>query len=63
VRLYRSIPALNICRVDEELFWGPYLVGGPSRNNPTIIVKKGGIMFDRLMNHFNMVWEKWSKPA
>ena len=63
VRLYRSIPALNICRVDDELFWGPYLVGGPSRNNPTIIVKKGGILFEKLMNHFNMVWKEWSKPA
>jgi hypothetical protein len=63
VRLYRSIPALNICRIDNEIFWGPYLVGGPSRNNPTIIVRRGGIMFDKLLSHFNMVWEKWSNPA
>jgi hypothetical protein len=26
VRLYSSIPALNICRIDDEIFWGPYFV-------------------------------------
>lgn len=62
VRLYGCIPALNIFRVDDEIFWGPYLTGGPSRNNPTFIVKKGGVLFDRLMTHFELIWEK-SRPA
>jgi hypothetical protein len=63
VRLYQCIPALNIFRVDNEMFWGPYLLGGPSRNNPTFIVKRGGILFDKLSGHFNIVWAEKSRPA
>src|SRR6266852_1583941 len=42
VRLYRCLPTLNIFRIDDELFWGPYLMGEPSRNCPTFLVRRGG---------------------
>src|SRR5689334_16270790 len=56
VRLYRCLPAVNICRIDNEMFWGPYLIGQPSRSNPTFIAVKGGILFDRLADHFQQIW-------
>jgi hypothetical protein len=63
VRLYRCLPAVNIFRVDDELFWGPYLIGGPSRNNPTLIVKRGGLLYARLMEQFDKIWNEMSRPA
>lgn len=62
IHLYRCIPALNIFRVDDEIFWGPYLIGGPSRNNPTFIVRRGGALFSKLMQHYEAVWDL-SVPA
>jgi hypothetical protein len=56
VRLYRTLPSVNILRVDDELFWGPYLVREQSRNSPTFLVRRGGILFDRLLGHFESIW-------
>lgn len=56
VRLYRALPSVNICRIDDELFWGPYLVKKPSRNSPTLVVKRGGTLFDSLSTHFEELW-------
>jgi hypothetical protein len=60
VRLYTALPSVNIFRVDDELFWGPYLVRTQSRNTPTFLVKRGGGLFDRLAGHFD---ELWSDPS
>ena len=57
IRLYRCLPSVNIFRIDDELFWGPYLVGSQSRNCPTFIVKRHGILFDRLSRQFQDIWE------
>jgi hypothetical protein len=64
VRLYRCLPSLNIFRIDDELFWGPYLVGEQSRNSPTFIVKRGGILFDRFSKQFQQIWDskEMSRP-
>jgi hypothetical protein len=56
VRLYRCLPVLNILRIDEELFWGPYLYGKPSRSAPTVLVGRGPL-FDVMLGHFNAIWE------
>jgi hypothetical protein len=64
VRLYRTLPMVNIFRVDSELFWGPYLIGDQSRNSPTLLVREGGYLFTRLMDHFETVWRPpWSVDA
>ncbi len=55
VRLYKCLPSMNVFRIDDELFWGPYLVGQQSRNTPTFLVRRG-IMFDRVMAHFEQIW-------
>jgi hypothetical protein len=56
VRLYRCLPTLNVLRIDDELFWGPYLVGVQSRNSPTFLVNRGGILFDRFSRQFETIW-------
>ena len=56
IRLYRCIPAVNIFRVDNELFWGPYLISKQSRNNPTFVSKEGGKLFSIYCDHFEKIW-------
>src|SRR5271166_1771436 len=56
IRLYRCLPSVNLFRVDDEMFWGPYLIGGQSRNNPTFIVRRGGQLFTILQKHFDDIW-------
>uniref|UniRef100_Q11FT7 Uncharacterized protein n=1 Tax=Chelativorans sp. (strain BNC1) TaxID=266779 RepID=Q11FT7_CHESB len=57
VRRMRSIPAINLLRIDDEIFWGPYLMTERSRNSPTILVRRGGFMFDHLERHFEATWQ------
>ena len=56
VRLYKVLPSVNYFRVDDEAFWGPYLMLEPSRNTPTILIKRGGVLYDKLRNHFDAIW-------
>jgi hypothetical protein len=61
LRLAKTIPSVNIFRIDEESFWGPYLIsqvthGRTSRNLPTLVVRSPGYMFDRLVDHFEEIW-------
>lgn len=61
VRLSKALPSVNMFRVDNEIFWGPYLVsslrqGKTSRNLPTMVVRCPGYMFDRLVDHFDEIW-------
>ena len=56
VRLYTALPSINVFRVDDELFWGPYLVRRQSRNTPTFLVSRGGGLFDRIVEHFELLW-------
>jgi hypothetical protein len=57
VRLYRCLPTINIFRIDDYLFWGPYLVGEQSRNMPTFLVQRGGLLYQRMLQHFDDIWE------
>jgi hypothetical protein len=64
VRLYKCIPTLNVFRIDDDVFWGPYLIGTQSRNNPTFIARRGGLLYDRLVDHFETIWsDRFSSPA
>jgi hypothetical protein len=55
VRLFRALPSINILRIDDELFWGPYLMGKPSRNSPTLLVGRGSV-YDTMVEHFEAIW-------
>ena len=56
IRLYKCLPSVNIFRIDDEMFWGPYLIGQPSRSNPTFIAHKSGLLFPKFMGHFDAIW-------
>lgn len=64
IRLYRVLPTVNVFRIDDEIFWGPYLISEQSRNTPTFVVKRGGKLFDRFCNQFERIWsdEQFSRP-
>jgi hypothetical protein len=57
VRLYTCLPSFNIFRIDDELFWGPYLIREPSRNAPTFLVRRGGVLYERFTEHFDRIWQ------
>ena len=65
VRLYRCLPTINIFRIDQVMFWGPYLVGTQSRNLPTFRLNSGGSLFARFIRHFEEVWstDEYSRPV
>ncbi|MEV7046153.1 hypothetical protein [Amycolatopsis sp. NPDC051061] len=61
LRLATTLPSVNMFRIDDESFWGPYLImsgksGRASRNLPTMIVKRPGYMYERLADHFEEIW-------
>lgn len=64
VKLLRALPSINIFRVDDDLFWGPYLIASQSRNMPTLLVRKGGFLYDSIRGHFDHLWEndQFSRP-
>lgn len=63
VRLYGALPSVNMLRIDDEMFFGPYLVRQPSRRTPTMLLARG-ILFDRLNAHFDDLWDDaLSRPA
>jgi hypothetical protein len=55
VKIMRALPSINYFRLDNEIFWGPYLVGGPSRNTPTLLIAEG-YLFNALSSHFEALW-------
>ena len=63
IRRMRSIPAINLLRIDNEIFWGPYLMAERSRNTPTLLVHRGGFMFDDLERHFEETWNAAALPT
>lgn len=63
LRLSNSIPSINVMILDDEIFWGPYLLAEQSRNTFTMTVRKGGFLFEALENHFLQMWENHSTAA
>lgn len=65
VRLYRCLPAVNVFRIGDVLFWGPYLLSDQSRNMPTFEVREGGLLFGRFVRHFDSIWQSptFSRPV
>ena len=57
VRLYTCLPSVNIFRIDDEVFWGPYFVGGVSRNMPTFLLDRRGFVSEAIMAHFEQIWK------
>ena len=62
VHRMRAIPAINMFRIDDDVFWGPYLMQQQSRNTPTLLATRGGFLFDILQKHFDALWAQ-SSPS
>lgn len=56
VRLMRCTPSINMFRIDDEMFWGPYLSGEQSRNIPTMIIARHGFLYPAFQKHFEFIW-------
>ena len=64
IRLSDVHPGVNMFRVDRDIFFGPYLAGTVSRNDPTAIVSEGHWLYGRLLDHYQWLWENASEwPA
>lgn len=61
IRLMTSIPSINIMKIDDEIFWGPYLLETQSRNTFTITCKPSGFMYRTITDHFEKIWNSYSK--
>lgn len=62
VHRMHAIPSINMFRIDDEVFWGPYLMNEQSRNTPTLLATRGGFLFDVLQRHFDALWSQ-SSPS
>ena len=60
IRVSDFHPGVNLFRIDGDIFFGPYLAGTVSRNAPTGIVSEGHWLYDRLLSHFEWLWERAS---
>lgn len=56
IRLARAIPTLTMVRIGDEIFWSPYLIDRGSGSTPTMLVRRGGILFSVLNEHFEKTW-------
>ena len=63
VRLYNTLPTVNLFRADSNLFVGPYLLDVEDRSTPTFLVRGdtsdhsvGRELYDAYQTHFEAVW-------
>lgn len=61
VRFFTCLPLVNIFRIDDEIFWGPYLAGRAGGNTITLRVNRG-VLYEQLLGHFDRVWKDHSRP-
>lgn len=57
LRYFKCIPSITICRIDDEILWGPYFVNHLSRDTPMFIVKKGGVLYEQILGQFESIWD------
>ncbi|WP_156158869.1 hypothetical protein [Methanosarcina siciliae] len=61
VRVYNCLPSVNIFRIDNEMFIGPYLINRDSRRTVTVLVNSTGELFEQHMEHFEEIWNNYSR--
>lgn len=61
IKLMTSIPSINIMKIDDEIFWGPYLLETQSRNTFTITCKPNGFIYNKLSQQLEKIWSSYSK--
>ena len=63
LHLYQCLPTVTIVRIDDEIFWSPYLMNHDSSSTPTMLVRRGGLLFEVLSSHFDDIWNNRSRLA
>lgn len=56
LRLSKAIPTITMVRMDDEIFWSPYLMYRGSGSTPTMVVRRGGLLYEVLRKHFDDIW-------
>lgn len=56
VRLYTALPTVTMVRADDNLYWSPYFYKRRPSSSPTLLVRRGGVLFDTLAEHFDDIW-------
>lgn len=56
LKLYTCLPSINVFRIDDDVFWGPYFVDDVSRNMPTLLFRGDSFMAKRIARHFEPIW-------
>jgi hypothetical protein len=60
LRLYRALPTVTMVRIDDEIFWSPYFINRDANSTPTMLVRRGGLLFEVLAKHFDDIWNSKS---
>jgi hypothetical protein len=67
VRWHNTLPTVNMYRLDDVMFIGPYLIGRLSRLTTTLEVDVKGLFAEQYLQHFENLWspprtrEGWSQ--
>ncbi len=60
IRWYRATPTINVYRLDDVMFAGPYFVDRPSRNTFTLRLSPQGFLYEQFSQHFESLWNSHS---
>ena len=63
LKWYDATPSINYFRIDNKAFFGSYFVGALSRNSLTFLGSVDSVPVSYYKNHFQTVWEKFSKEV
>lgn len=63
LRWYNCTPSINYFRVDDRAFFGSYFVGIISRISLTFLGKVGSKAVQPYTDHFEKVWDKYSREV
>ncbi|HVE95084.1 MAG TPA: hypothetical protein VNB24_09200 [Acidimicrobiales bacterium] len=56
IRLYTCLPTLTMVRVGNRIFWAPYMIHRGASSTPTMVVRRGGHLYEVLEKHFDEIW-------
>jgi hypothetical protein len=57
LRLTRAMPTICYFRIDDRIYWAPYLSRVFGDKSPHMRVDRGGRLFEILERHFDRLWE------
>jgi hypothetical protein len=57
LRLSRAMPTICYFRIDDCIYWAPYLAQTYGDRSPHMKVDRGGELFEVLERHFDRLWE------